>query len=470
MSFIHDNFILSTQASQDLFHQFAADQPIIDYHNHLSPKDIAENRRFENLFEMWINHDHYKWRAMRANGIDEKYITGDASPKDKFLAFAKTVPYTLRNPLYHWTHLELKRFFDIDDLLSEANAESIWEACNRQIEDREDLSTQGILRRFKVTALCTTDDPADDLVYHRQLAEQDQFQTKVYPCFRPDWSLFVHRPNELVNWLERLGKTSDVEIKSLDDLLTALSKRHADFHSLGCRLSDHGMEFVPYSPCDHATASGIFDRALGGKTATPEEHEKFSTFMFLQIAQWNSVKNWTMQFHTGVWRNNNTRLFNQIGRDIGCDSMGDTPQGRTMGQLFDEMNLRGHLPKTIVYNLNPSDNYLIATMLGNFQDGVTPGKMQFGSGWWYLDQKEGMEWQINTLSNTGLISRFVGMLTDSRSFLSFTRHEYFRRILCDVFGRDMESGEIPNDLDHVGEMIANICYFNARNYLELPAA
>ncbi|MEM9941711.1 MAG: glucuronate isomerase [Planctomycetota bacterium] len=467
MSFIHDDFILTTGCSKKLFHDFAADQPIIDYHNHLSPRDIAENRRYRDIFEMWIDHDHYKWRAMRANGISEELITGSGSPKEKFIAFAKTVPHTLRNPLYHWTHLELKRFFHIDALLNEANAEEIWDECNWQIQSRPELSTRGILSAFNVTALCTTDDPADDLVYHKQIADDSTFQTKVYPCFRPDWSLFVHRPGEFVDWLKRLEAVSNQAIDSLDDLLIALKIRHDDFHALGCRLSDHGMEYVPFRECDSQRAGQIFENAISGTAATPEEHELFSTFMFLHFARWNSEKNWTMQYHTGVWRNNNTRLFQEVGRDIGCDSIGDTPQGRTMKQLFDRMNLDGNLPKTIVYNLNPRDNYLVSTMLGNFQDGITPGKMQFGSGWWYLDQKEGMQWQINTLSNTGLLSRFVGMLTDSRSFMSFTRHEYFRRILCDMLGRDMESGEIPEDYELVGSMVRKICYQNAREFLGL---
>jgi glucuronate isomerase len=473
MTFIHDDFILTTETSRRLYHEYAADQPIIDYHNHLSPKDIAENRRFENLFDMWIDHDHYKWRAMRANGIPENLITGGGSPKDKFLAFAKTVPYTLRNPLYHWTHLELKRFFGIDELLDESNAESIWEQCNEQLASSDDLTTNGILNRFKVTALCTTDDPADDLPYHREIQAENpgrSLNSKVYPCYRPDWALFVDRPDEFNEWLKKLEVTAEHPITRFADFLLALKRRHDDFHEMGCRLSDHGMEYAPAKFCYERVATKIFDEAKAGNAASPEEHEQFCTFMFREFARWNHEKNWTMQFHTGVWRNNNSRLFLKSGRDLGCDSMGDTPQGRSLGKLLDSLDMEGTLPKTIVYNLNPNDNYLIATMLGNFQDGETAGKMQFGSGWWYLDQKEGMEWQINTLSNTGLLSRFVGMLTDSRSFMSFTRHEYFRRILCDIFGRDMENGEIPNDIELAGNMIANICYNNARDFLGLEGA
>ncbi|MFK7765925.1 MAG: glucuronate isomerase [Mariniblastus sp.] len=466
MTFIHDDFLLTTESAKQLYHEYAADQPIIDYHNHLSPKDIAENRRFENLFEMWINHDHYKWRAMRANGIEESFVTGDASPKEKFLAFAKTVPHTLRNPLYHWTHLELKRFFDIDDLLSEKTGESIWERCNEQIASRDDLTTQGILKKFRVTALCTTDDPVDDLNYHQQLAGSD-FETAVFPAFRPDWALFVHRTEEFNEWIGKLETASGMTVDNLSGLIAALRNRHDFFHSLGARLSDHGCEFVPADFCSEATASAIFDAARKGVTATSEQHSQFSTFMLLELARMDAEKGWTNQFHTGVWRNNNTRLFNLVGRDLGCDSMGDTPQGRSLGKFLDRLDQEDSLPKTIVYNLNPTDNYLISTMLGNFQDGKTAGKMQFGSGWWYLDQKEGMEWQINTLSNTGLLSRFIGMLTDSRSFMSFTRHEYFRRILCDIFGSDMENGEVPSDFEMVGGMVANICYANAKNFLGL---
>ena len=402
MSFIHDDFLLSNDAAVRLYHDYAAQQPIIDYHNHLSPKDIATNRRFENLFEMWVNHDHYKWRAMRANGIPERLVTGDGDPKEKFLAFAATVPYTLRNPIYHWTHLELKRFFDIDELLCEANAEAIWNECNQQIQSRDELTTQGILKKFNVTALCTTDDPVDSLEYHQQVAQTD-FKTKVYPAFRPDWALFVHRPEEFIEWLGKLSQAAGISVETLDDLLAALRIRHDFFHSLGCRLSDHGCESVPANFCDVSTARKIFDAAKAGVAATAEQHEQYSTFMLIELAKLDAEKSWTNQFHTGVWRNNNTRLFNEVGRDLGCDSMGDTPQGRSLGRFLDRLDQENMLPKTIVYNLNPSDNYLISTMIGNFQGGGVAGKMQFGSGWWYLDQKEGMEWQINTLSNTCLL-------------------------------------------------------------------
>ncbi len=468
--FITDDFLLTTRAAENLYHLFAENQPIIDYHNHLSPQDIAENRRFENIFEMWLAHDHYKWRAMRANGIGEEFCTGAASPKDKFLAFARTVPQTLRNPIFHWTHLELKRYFGIDELLSEATGAAVWESCNEQIASRDDLRTQGILKNFRVTALCTTDDPADDLCFHRQLRAGVGCPTAVYPAFRPDVALAVHQPNEFNGWLKKLESVADVSIGCLADLLTALRKRHDDFHALGARLSDHGCEYVPASFCDEQTAAAIFNAARAGKTATSFEQDQFATYVLLYLARLDFEKGWTNQFHLGVWRNNNSRLFNSAGRDVGGDSMGDNLQGRTLGQFLDRLDQEGCLPKTILYNLNPSDNYLIATMLGNFQAGGTPGKMQFGSGWWFLDQKEGMRWQLNTLSQTGLLSRFVGMLTDSRSFMSFPRHEYFRRILCDLLGREMESGELPNDLAMIGELVANICYGNAKQYFGLPVA
>ena len=464
--FIHDDFLLTSDASRELYHGFAEHQPIIDYHNHLSPREIAENRKYTSLFDIWMDGDHYKWRAMRANGISEDLVTGDGDPKEKFLAFAATVPHTMRNPLYHWSHLELKRFFDIDELLSPKTAEAIWDNCNAQIESRDELTVRGILKKFNVTALCTTDDPTDDLAHHQTIAEDDTISTGVFPAFRPDWALFVHRVSEFNPWIDKLAKISGVEINCFEDLLEALRNRHDFFHECGGRLSDHGMEYVPDSFCDQKTAAAIFDAARGGKTATPEQLDQYSTFMLLFLAKLDAEKDWTNQFHMGVWRNNNSRLFNSVGRDIGCDSMGDSKQGRSLQRFLDKLDQEDALPKTIVYNLNPTDNYLLSTMMGNFQRDV-PGKMQFGSGWWFMDQKEGMQWQINTLSSTGLLSRFVGMLTDSRSFLSFTRHEYFRRILCDLIGNDVESGDLPRDMELVGDLVSRICYQNAKDYLGL---
>jgi glucuronate isomerase len=465
-TFIHDDFLLSTPAARELYHRYAADQPIIDYHNHLSPQAIAEDRKFNSIFDLWIDGDHYKWRAMRANGIPESLVTGSGDPKEKFRAFAATIPHTLRNPLYHWTHLELKRFFDIDDLLSSKTADAIWDQTNQQLASRDDLSVRGILKKFNVTALCTTDDPTADLQHHIAIDADDSITTGVYPAFRPDWAMFVDRVEEFNPWVDKLGRISGTEIGSFDDFLDALRKRHDFFHEQGARLSDHGLEYVPDRFCSQQTATAIFDSARGGKAATAEQFDQFSTFMLLYLAKLDAEKGWTNQFHMGVWRNNNTRLFQQAGRDLGCDSIGDTPQGRSLGNFLDRLDQEDALPKTIVYNLNPKDNYLISSMIGNFQRDV-PGKMQFGSGWWFLDQKEGMQWQLNTLSNMGLLSRFVGMLTDSRSFLSFTRHEYFRRILCELIGTDVENGELPNDMEMIGDLVSRICYQNAKDYLGL---
>lgn len=465
MPFIDEDFLLQTKTARGLFHEFAVDQPILDYHNHLPPRDIAENRRFENLFEIWLEGDHYKWRAMRANGIAEEFCTGDADPYDKFLAFAKTAPQTLRNPLYHWTHLELKRYFGIEDLLDEASAPSIWERANEQLQQPE-FSTREILRRFKVTALCTTDDPADDLAHHRAL-KGSAFLTKVYPAFRPDNALNVHQPEGFNAWTDRLAAAAETDISTFADFLDALKARHDFFHALGGRLSDHGLSRCFANFCGDTEAAGIFDRARAGRAAAPDEHEKFASNLMLFFGRLDAEKGWTKQLHLGALRNNNRRLFEQIGGDIGCDSIGDFPQAEALSAYLGRLDSENALPKMVLYNNNPVDNFVLATMAGNFQDGKIAGKVQFGSGWWFLDQKEGMEWQMNALSNCGLLSRFIGMLTDSRSFMSFPRHEYFRRTLCNLIGRDIEDGLIPGDDSLVGPMIENICYGNARDFLGL---
>ncbi|MCW3060739.1 MAG: D-glucuronate isomerase [Capsulimonas sp.] len=465
MSFINDDFLLQTKTARRLYRQYAAPQPILDYHNHLPPEDIASNRRFNNLFEIWLEGDHYKWRAMRANGVEEKYCTGGADPYDKFLAWAKTVPHTVRNPLYHWTHLELQRYFGIHDLLSEKTAPRIWEQANALLATPE-FSTQGILAKFRVAALCTTDDPADDLAAHQVLAKSG-IATKVFPAFRPDKALAVNDAKGFNAWVSRLEAVSGVSIGSLSEFLDALDQRHAFFHSLGGRLSDHGLAYCYADFPSEADAAAIFDRVRAGQTAGVDDHARFASYMMLFFGRLDSQRGWTKQLHLGALRNVSTRGTTRLGPDKGFDSIGDWPQSAALGAYLDRLQQEDALPKMILYNNNPVDNYPFATMIGNFQDGSIPGKMQFGSGWWYLDTKEGIEWQLNALSSVGLLSRFIGMLTDSRSFMSYPRHEYFRRVLCNLIGRDIENGEIPDDDELVGPMIENICYGNVRRYLGL---
>ncbi len=467
MPFIHDDFLLQSESARRLYHEFAKDQPILDYHNHLPPGDIANDRQFANLFEIWLEGDHYKWRAMRCNGVSEPYVTGDADPYDKFLAFARTVPHTLRNPLYHWTHLELKRYFGIDELLSEETAPAIWEAANARLKTPE-MSAQSILKSWNVRALCTTDDPVDDLAHHQAVAKSG-FEVGVYPTFRPDKALNVHMPKAFNTWTDLLAERAGMEIRSFADFQEALKQRHDFFHSVGGRLSDHGLEQCFADFCPESEAEAIFAKARDGEPATEEEQRRFASNMMLFFGQLDAEKGWTKQLHIGAMRNNNLRLFNELGADIGCDSIGDLPQGRALSAYLGQLELENALPKMVLYNLNPADNYLFATMVGNFQDGEIAGKVQFGSGWWFLDQKEAMEWQMNALSNCGLLSRFIGMLTDSRSFMSFPRHEYFRRTLCNLIGQDIEDGIIPNEDSLVGPLIRNVCYDNARNFLGLKA-
>jgi len=465
MAFIHDDFLLSTPAARRLYHKYAAGQPILDYHCHLSPQDIAQNRRFNDLTEIWLEGDHYKWRAMRANGVDERYCTGDATPLEKFMAWARTVPYTLRNPLYHWTHLELKRYFSIDDLLDEHTAPSIWERTKAQLATDE-LTAQGILKKFNVRALCTTDDPTDDLAWHAQIAAAG-LPTRVFSAFRPDKALSVHLPEVFNPWVDKLGAAVKTTIMHFVDFLDALRQRHEYFHVRGCRLSDHGLNYCFADFCSERTAAVIFEAVRAGRAATLEEQGRFAAFLMLFFGRLDAEKGWTKQLHLGAHRSTNTRRLRELGPDTGFDSIGDWPQVDALAAYLDRLEDENALPKVIIYNLNPTDNYAFAAMAGNFQDGRIPGKIQFGSGWWFLDQKEGMEWQMNALSNVGLLSRFVGMLTDSRSFMSYPRHEYFRRVLCNLLGRDIENGEIPDRDDLVGPLIENVCYENARRYLGL---
>jgi glucuronate isomerase len=465
MPFVTEDFLLHNRKAKQLYRAYAADQPIFDYHCHLPPKDIAENRRFRNLFEIWLEGDHYKWRAMRANGVDERYCTGDATPYEKFLAWARTVPDTLRNPLYHWTHLELKRYFGIDELLNEANARKLWEQTEQQLQS-DDLSAQGIIQKFGVKVVCTTDDPADSLTYHESMKG---LPFRVFPAFRPDGALKTEDPKKFNQWVDRLGATANLEIRNLNSLLDALKRRHDEFHLQGCRLSDHGLDYCYGDDCTDKEAEEIFAKVRSGKNGASSDSAKFASFMMLYFGRLDAARGWTKQLHLGAYRNANTRLLGSLGRDTGFDSIGDWPQAAPLLTYLDRLDRDGQLPKIIVYNLNPADNYIFATLIGNFQDGTQAGKLQFGSGWWYLDQKEAIQWQLNALSNCGLLSRFVGMVTDSRSFMSYPRHEYFRRVLCNLLGQEMEAGELPDDEELVGGMVRNICFGNAERYFELPA-
>jgi len=465
MAFIHDDFLLSTPAARRLYHEFAAGEPILDYHNHLPPADISGNRAFNNLFEIWLEGDHYKWRAMRANGVDESYVTGAADPREKFLAWARTVPYTLRNPLYHWTHLELERYFGIGELLDEKSAPAIWEEANALLATPE-FRAQGLLKRFRVKALCTTDDPAEDLAHHRALREGGP-PTRVYPTFRPDKALRVDQPESYRIWVDKLARAANLEIRTLAQLLEALDRRHAAFHEIGGRLSDHGLTQAYADFPSESEAAAIFSAARRGQAATPREQERFASFLMVFFGQLDAKRGWTKQLHLGALRNANSRAYEISGPDTGYDSVGDYPQIAALAAYLDQLESEKSLPRMVIYNLNPADNYAVSTLLGSFGDGRIAGKLQFGSGWWFSDQKEAMEWQLNALSNNGLLARFIGMLTDSRSFMSFPRHEYFRRVLCNLLGRDMENGELPADFELVGGMVRNISYANARDFLRL---
>jgi len=434
----------------------------------LPPKDVAEDRRFANLFEIWLEGDHYKWRAMRASGVPERYCTGDADPYEKFQAWAKTVPHCLRNPLYHWTHLELKRYFGIDDLLNEKTADTVWDRANAQLKSPQ-LSAKGILGKFCVKAVCTTDDPAEPLTYHEKIAASG-LPTRVYPTFRADRLMDPHQPDVFNTWVDKLAATANVHIAQLKDLLDALRKRHQAFHDIGGRLSDHGLDQCYAADCSDELAESIFTKARAGTAATPDEREAFASYMMVFSGHLDAQKGWTKQLHLGARRNASTRAFKTLGRDTGYDSIGDLPQVAALGRYLDRLDQEYALPKTIVYNLNPGDNYAIATMIGNFQDGSVFGKIQFGSGWWFLDQKEAMEWQLNALSNNALLAHFVGMLTDSRSFMSYPRHEYFRRVLCNLLGREMENGELPSDEEMIGGLVEKVCYKNAERFFGLQLA
>jgi len=464
--FLDDNFVLQNETAEQLYHQHAKSLPIIDYHCHLDPKMIAEDYRFDNLGEIWLGGDHYKWRAMRTNGVDERFCTGkDTSDWEKFEKWAETVPYTMRNPLYHWTHLELKTAFGVTKLLKPETAKEIFDECTAKLRTPE-FSARGLMKHYKVETVCTTDDPVDSLEYHIAL-KNEGFSIKVLPTWRPDKAMAVEDPKAYRGYIEKLSEVSGVAINNFADLITALRNRHDFFASVGCKLSDHGIEEFYAEDYTQAEIDSIFNKVYGGKELSREEILKFKSAMLVEGAIMDWEKGWTQQFHYGAIRNNNTRLFKQLGADTGFDSIGDFTIAKAMSKFFDRLDTVDKLAKTIIYNLNPRDNDLIATMIGNFQDGSVAGKIQFGSGWWFLDQKTGMEAQMNSLSNLGLLSRFVGMLTDSRSFLSYPRHEYFRRILCNLIGTDVEQGLLPSsELPFLGQLVENVSYYNAKNFFK----
>ena len=462
---VHENFLLQTNTAQKLYHDFACKMPIIDYHCHLSPREIAENRIFENLSQIWLEEDHYKWRAMRANGIQEEYVSGKATDWEKFQKWAITVPYTMRNPLYHWTHLELKKPFGIDDILNKNSAKDIYNTASQKLSSGE-LSVENILKCFNVQKICTTNDPVDSLKWHQQIV-QSKMELQVSMAWRPDKAMDVRDPKEFNSYIDRLEEVSSSTISTYSDYLEALKSRHDYFHERGCRLADHGLEFpFPVEAYTQKEVASIFLKIRLGKELTSNDRQKLMSSFLYEFAVWNFEKGWVQQYHIGAFRDVNKRGVSNVGQGCGYDSISDFPYAVSMGEFFNRLEEKEKLTKTIVYNLNPKDNEMVATMMGNFQDGSVPGKMQYGAGWWFLDQKDGIEKHINTLSNQGLLSRFIGMLTDSRSFLSYSRHEYFRRILCNIIGNDVENGELPNDIEFLGRMVQDISYNNANEYFD----
>lgn len=463
--FMDEDFMLQNETAKTLYQNYAKDMPIIDYHCHLNPKEIAENKKYKNITEVWLGGDHYKWRAIRANGIDEKYITGDADDKEKFMKWAETMPYLIGNPLYHWTHLELKRYFNVEKLLSPATAEEIWEQCNAMLQ-KDELSARGIILSSNVDTICTTDDPVDTLEYHKAIKKDSSFPVKVYPAFRPDKALNINQPT-FKDYIHQLEEITGTTIATLSDLKKTMENRIDYFHDNGCRLSDHALEYAIYQEAPESQLNATLQAALHGESVNQTQADQYRTHMLVFLGKEYAKRGWTMQLHMSAIRNVNTRMYRILGPDTGYDAIGDGHQAKSLAAFFDALEVTGSLPKTILYSLNPDDNHVLATIMGGFQGKEVPGKMQLGSAWWFNDQKDGMEEQMRDLANVGLLRRFVGMLTDSRSFLSYTRHEYFRRILCNIIGNWVEDGEAPEDMDMLGAMVQEISYTNAKNYFGL---
>ncbi|MFR4479855.1 MAG: glucuronate isomerase [Fusobacterium sp.] len=461
--FMCDDFLLMTDTAKTLYHNYAKNMPIYDFHCHLNPKEIYENKKYKNITEVWLGGDHYKWRAMRSNGVDEKYITGDADDKEKFMKWAETIDECYGNPLFHWTHLELKRFFGIDLVLSKETAEEVWNLTNEKLAT-DKFTARELIKMSNVKTLCTTDDPIDSLEYHIALKEDKSFDVVVNPAFRPDKGIRIEK-DEFIPWFNRLEEIYGEKIDSIDKYTSALESRIEFFHQVGCRISDHALDPVVFEKGTKEEVNAILLKKLAGEELTEKEVKQFKTYVMIFLGKEYSKRKWVMQIHVGCIRNNSTRMFNKLGADTGYDAIDDELFLRALSKLLDTLDTTDELPKTIIYNLNPRDNEAIGTLIGCFQDGKTPGKIQFGSGWWFLDQKDGMTRQMTALANLGLLSRFVGMLTDSRSFLSYTRHEYFRRILCNLLGDWVERGELPNNIERLGKMVENICYNNVNNYI-----